>query len=382
MAKTPLQAGYNIIINQKVGDVNTPIYPFTRTANVKDSTGNNLDEIIATLATKAEAHYVPAVEETVSNLRFLRNDNTWATIQSASTTQAGVVQLSDATNLEDSTVAATAKAVKSVMTAVEAHRTESEDTYVKKAQLGTASTADVVGVATLDAEGKVPAAQLPSYVDDVVEVNMAEDKSVAVNAAGEDIVPESSKIYVDALGEYATNKTYRWSGTMYVEISESLALGETASTAFAGDKGKAAYDHSLAAHARVDATLTESSELNGYVKINGNDVLVYTHPEGTNPHGTTKADLGLENVENKSSETIRSEITSKNVTDALGYTPEKALGYTAQNAAVLATASNNGVMSAAYAAKVDNCMETAVSATEPTFSTGTGVWYQIVEDAE
>ena len=373
----PLLSGYNIVINQKVGDVNTPIYPFTRTANVKDTAGNNLDEIIATLATKEEAHYVPAVEETVSNLRFLRNDNTWATIQSASTSQAGVVQLSDATNLEDSTVAATAKAVKVVQDAVNTLGETAAATYVKKDQLGVASADGVVGVATLDTDGKVPAAQLPSYVDDVVDVTMAADLSGATNAAGAAVVPESGKIYVDSIGDAATNKTYRWSGTVYVEISQSLALGETASTAFAGDKGKAAYDHSLAAHARVDATKTESSETNGYIKIDGAEVLVYTHPEGTNPHGTTKADLGLENVENKSSETIRSEITSKNVTDALGFTPQAELGYTAQNAAVLATASNNGVMSAAYAGKLDNCMQTTVSAEAPAFDNG--IWFQIIE---
>ena len=41
-----------------------------------------------------------------------------------------------------------------------------------------------------------------------------------------------------------TNLTYRWSGSQYVEISASLALGETSSTAYRGDRGKTAYDHS------------------------------------------------------------------------------------------------------------------------------------------
>ena len=365
MANTPLAAGYNIIINQKVGNVNTPIYPFTRTANVKDATGMTLDQIIATLATKAEAHYVPAVEETVSNLRFLRNDNTWAEIQSASTTQKGVVQLSDATNLEDSTVAATAKAVKAVQDAVDALGTTAADTYVTKAQLGAKTTADATGVATLDENGLIPAAQLPGFVDDVLEFANFE----AFPAEG-----TAGKIYVDL----DTNKTYRWGGTTYVVISETLALGETSSTAFDGLRGKAAYDHSIAEHARVDATKAEASELNGYVKINGSDVLVYTHPEGTNPHGTTKADVGLGNVENKTSEEIRAELTSKNVTDALGYTPQEELGYTAQNAATLATATNNGVMSKEYAAKLDNCQQSAVSQEAPAFDNG--IWFQIVSE--
>ena len=89
----------------------------------------------------------------------------------------------------------------------------------------------VNGVAELDAAGKVPSSQLPSFVDDVIEV------------ADYDHLPitgESGKIYVTI----DTNKTYRWTGSGYAEISESLALGETSSTAYRGDRGKTAYDHS------------------------------------------------------------------------------------------------------------------------------------------
>lgn len=85
------------------------------------------------------------------------------------------------------------------------------------------------GIAQLDQSGKVPASQLPSYVDDVLEC-------VDLNTFPAE--GESSKIYV-ALD---TNLTYRWSGSAYVEISQSLALGETASTAFPGDRGKAIED--------------------------------------------------------------------------------------------------------------------------------------------
>lgn len=82
------------------------------------------------------------------------------------------------------------------------------------------------GVATLDAEGRVPSSQLPSYVDDVLEY---------ANKAGFPSTGEAGKIYVAK----DTNLTYRWTGTDYVEISPSIALGETSSTAYAGDKGKA-----------------------------------------------------------------------------------------------------------------------------------------------
>lgn len=89
------------------------------------------------------------------------------------------------------------------------------------------------GVAELDAGGKVLAAQLPGYVDDVLEYA----NQGAFPAQG-----EGGKIYV----AQNTNKTYRWSGTAYVEIAQGIALGETAETAFRGDLGKTAYDHSQA----------------------------------------------------------------------------------------------------------------------------------------
>lgn len=82
------------------------------------------------------------------------------------------------------------------------------------------------GIAELDSSGKVPSSQLPSYVDDVLEY----DNKSAFPRTG-----ESGKIYVAK----DTNLTYRWSGSDYREISQSLALGETGSTAYAGDKGKA-----------------------------------------------------------------------------------------------------------------------------------------------
>ena len=93
------------------------------------------------------------------------------------------------------------------------------DAQVKRSEMGVAN-----GVATLNESGTVPSSQLPSYVDDVLEY----DNKSAFPPSG-----ESGKIYVAK----DTNLTYRWSGSAYVEISQSLALGETSSTAYAGDKG-------------------------------------------------------------------------------------------------------------------------------------------------
>jgi hypothetical protein len=99
------------------------------------------------------------------------------------------------------------------------------------AKENTANKGVANGYAGLDASGKVPSAQLPAFVDDVLEyANLA-----AFPATG-----ETGKIYV----AIDTNKTYRWGGSAYVVISETLSLGETSSTAYRGDRGKTAYDHS------------------------------------------------------------------------------------------------------------------------------------------
>ena len=88
------------------------------------------------------------------------------------------------------------------------------------------------GVAELDSNGRIPSSQLPSYVDDVLEY----DKQSSFPSTG-----EAGKIYIAK----DTNKTYRWSGSAYVEISASLALGTTSSTAYRGDYGNTAYTHAV-----------------------------------------------------------------------------------------------------------------------------------------
>lgn len=129
------------------------------------------------------------------------------------------------------------------------------------------------GIATLSNGGKIPSSQLPSYVDDVLE-GYRKLYSDAYHFFSEDTTdPEKmleetgGKIYVDL----PTNKTYRYSGSQFVEISASLALGETSSTAYAGDKGKAI---------RTDLDAHTASK--------------------TNPHGVTASQVGLGNVDNTS----------------------------------------------------------------------------------
>ena len=158
--------------------------------------------------------------------------------------------------------------------------------------------------------GIIDSSHLPSYVDDVVEYT----SSSTFPTEG-----EASKIYVDL----TTNKIYRWSGSAYVVISETIALGETSSSAYRGDRGKIAYDHSQVTSG--------------------------------NPHKVTKSDVGLGNVENKSSATIRGELTKANVTSALGYTPPTSnTTYNDMTAATASAAGMHGLVPAPAAGKQDS----------------------------
>ena len=114
------------------------------------------------------------------------------------------------------------------------------------------SKADLVG-------GKVPASELPSYVDDVIEGYYDEnaDKFYEDAQHTTEITPETGKIYVDLTDD----KSYRWSGSTYICIGGGLELGETSTTAYRGDRGKTAYDHA------TDANRSTTAQNLGLYKI-------------------------------------------------------------------------------------------------------------------
>jgi hypothetical protein len=181
------------------------------------------------------------------------------------------------------------------------------------AKLNTSLKGVANGLAELGADGKVPSAQLPGFVDDVLEyANLA-----AFPATG-----EAGKIYV----AQDTNKTYRWGGTSYVVISESLALGETSSTAYRGDRGQTAYDHSQATGNPHGATASDvGAAPSSHVGAGGTT----QHPLGngttagfsTNDFTSTeKTKLsGLANT------TVEDSLTSDSATNALSAKQGKAL---------------------------------------------------------
>ena len=140
------------------------------------------------------------------------------------------------------------------------------DAEIIRATAAEALKADLV-------DGFVPSSQLHGYVDDVLDAYIVGSTPFAsdwlsLTVGGTALTPESGKIYIILTAGIYEMLEFRWSGTVYGEISKSIALGETSSTAGRGDHTKAAYDHSL---------LTSG-----------------------NPHGVTKSDVGLGNVDNVS----------------------------------------------------------------------------------
>ena len=134
--------------------------------------------------------------------------------------------------------------------------------------LGTAAFRDagtINGIAELGENGKVLPSQLPESLGNILEfANFASFPTTGV----------TNTLYVAK----DTNKTYRWTGTQYIEISASLALGETADSAYRGDRGKTAYDHSQAAHAPSNAQKNSDilkSEIEA--KLTGS-IATHTHP--------------------------------------------------------------------------------------------------------
>ena len=160
-------------------------------------------------------------------------------------------------NLTDSNIAATNVVVKSNTVGLIKNDGDIDtNTYIPTTQKGA-----VNGVAELDATGKVPSNQLPSYVDDVVDgyYNTVDGKFYEESTYTTEIVGQSGVIYISV----DTDIQYRWTGSAFAALGGALQLGETSSTAYRGDRGKTAYDHSQITN-------------------------------GTNPHGTTANNVNLQ----------------------------------------------------------------------------------------
>ena len=114
------------------------------------------------------------------------------------------------------------------------------------------------GVCPLGSDSKIPNAYLPSYVDDVLEY---------ASYSNFPTTGEAGKIYVAK----DTNKTYRWSGTQYTEISSSISLGETTGTAYDGGKGKDLADR---------FKIVEDNYVKSYVETSGSTIKTTVKNDG------------------------------------------------------------------------------------------------------
>ena len=205
---------------------------------------------IATEIMDAQGHLTFDAVPTQNSTNPVYSGGVWSSLQSkANTSDLGTAA---ALNVAASGNASTTEVVKGDDTRLTDSRNAADVYEWAKASTKPSYTAAEVGaiastekgansgVAELDANGKVPSSQLPSYVDDVIEgyYNTSDGKFYKESTYTTEIPGETGKIYVDL----STEKCYRWGGSAFVEISESLALGETSSTAYAGDKGKANAD--------------------------------------------------------------------------------------------------------------------------------------------
>lgn len=150
------------------------------------------------------------------------------------------------------------------------------DAQVKRSEMGVAG-----GVATLDEDGKVPSSQLPSYVDDIIDVYATYEKLttgvlsniVLYSDAGKTklVTGEAGKIYQN-VEEGEPGYQFRWTGSVFSQTgASSLIIGEVAGTAFDGARGKTV-ESSLQSHKN----------------------------DKNNPHEVTKTQIGLGNVDNTS----------------------------------------------------------------------------------
>ena len=177
--------------------------------------------------------------------------NEIAYIVAATKTTAGVMSAQDKINLDETLPNAIAKEVqdrKDAIAALESSSNASIKALEKKHDDFVATKGQANGFASLDGNGLVPSSQLPSYVDDVIEVYATYDISETGKLSNiklysdpdhaNPITGESGKIYLNIThGEPPYQ--FRWSGTQFVDSNtSSLILGEVTGTAYDGGKGK------------------------------------------------------------------------------------------------------------------------------------------------
>lgn len=158
------------------------------------------------------------------------------------------------------------------------------------------------------------------------------------------------------------DKIYRYNGTTWIDILNGISMA-LATSGMDGLMSKG--DFTKLTGISTNATKTENSSTNGNIKINGVEQNVYSHPTGTNPHSTTKSDVGLSNVDNTSD--INKPISTLQA-NALNLKVDKISG----------KGLSTNDFSTVYKNKVDGLNRTVTNTTQPTGSAVGDIWFQII----
>lgn len=174
------------------------------------------------------------------------------------------------------------------------------------------------GLATLDSNGVLDSNQVPSYTVNVLEGYIDPSDGATIthfyaarsgSAPGyiytDAYSPEANKFYT----ELTSNRIYRWNGSAYIEVSESLKIGTTSDTAFAGDKGQDAYAHAV--------TNKGSAFSSGFYKITTNAEGHVTHTSNVKASDITA--LGISDNDHTVSG-VSYDTTNKKITQTINGT--------------------------------------------------------------
>lgn len=233
------------------------------------ATANSSDATLLARANHTGTQSADTLTDGTTNKAFLATERTKLTAITGTNTGD---QTSVTGNAGTATKLATPRNINGVAFDGTANITVADSTKEATANKGAAN-----GYAPLDGSSLVPAVNLPSYVDDVLEyANLA---AMAGNGV-------TGKIFV-ALD---TNKTYRWSGSAFVEISPSPG-----STDSVTEGSSNLYYTNARADARIAAATATGT----------GSIVRATSPALTTPTGIVKADVGLGNVDNTSNATER-----------------------------------------------------------------------------
>ena len=213
--------------------------------------------------------------------------------------------------------------------------TKTETDTLLNGKISTTAKGTSNGVAELDNNGKVPSSQLPSFVDDVMEgyYKTDSDRFYEESTFTTLIEPVAGKSWVDI----PANKSYRWTGSVYVRVDEGVQIGETADTAYAGNKGKANADAITAIKdgVSIDSFSDVETALAGKVDavqgkgLSTND---YTSEEKTKLAGLENYDdTGIQGDISAIEEVIPSTATSQNQLATAADIPTDAVKYTEQS---------------------------------------------------